>query len=442
MQNTDDTIVARATPPGRGGVGIVRLSGPQSKSIALEITRLKTLTPRHAHLTDFYKDEKPLDHGLCLYFPAPNSYTGDCVVELHAHGGPVIIDALIQGCLTLGARLAQSGEFTQRAFLNGKMDLAQAEAVADLIDATSEKAALAAQNSLSGAFSKKVQSINTQVIELRMYVEAAIDFVEEEIDFLGNHEIKERFVNLERLFNQLMNVVSQGVLLNEGKTIAIIGAPNAGKSSLLNLWSGEEAAIVTDEPGTTRDMIHRVVSLDGVAINLLDTAGLRLSESVVEQEGIARAKALAQKADWLLWVMDAQEGENDYVQKCLEPVMHKTLKIYNKIDLTSMPPGIQNDKAYLSVKSGEGFRDFLNWLKVKFDVEVQEGAFMARRRHLDALTRAQTHLNLAKAYISSKQGELLAEELKYASQCLQEITGKFTPDDLLGKIFSSFCVGK
>lgn len=441
--DAQDTIVARASAPGRGGVGVVRLSGPLAKALADKITKIKLLKPRYAHFAKFFDGESLIDTGLCLYFPAPHSYTGETVVEFQCHGGPVIIDRLIETCLKLGAVFAKPGEFTQRAYLNKKLDLAQAEAVADLIDASSTQAALAAQQSLNGVFSQKVYEMDEKIVHLRMYVEAAIDFAEEEIDFLSGPQVKQQFVEVERLFSELLRRTQQGVMLQEGKTLAIIGAPNAGKSSLLNYWAGEEAAIVTEVAGTTRDMISREVSLDGIRLNLLDTAGLRLTDERIEQEGISRALKAMETAQKILWIIDDSDQDHlDFVQARLEPFGNKLLKIYNKIDISGHPSGIHQNAAYLCAKTGEGFSAFLSWLKHHLGVEHQEGAFMARRRHLDALFRCESHLNKAKVWIKNQTGELLAEELKLASQALQTITGQMTPDELLGKIFSNFCIGK
>lgn len=442
MEAANDTIVALATPPGAGGVAVVRLSGPQSLQIALALTGKTSITPRYAHYCAFKFEGQILDSGLVLYFPGPNSFTGESVVELQGHGGPVIVDAIVSAALKLGARMASPGEFSKRAFLNGKMDLAQAEAIADLIHATTKTAAIAAGQSLQGDFSARVEQINTAITELRMYVEAAIDFAEEEIDFLGNDAIKNRFTQIQRLFEALIKGTKLGVILQEGKQIAIIGAPNAGKSSLLNLWAGEQASIVTDIPGTTRDMVIREVSLKGVKCKLLDTAGLRETDDAVEKEGIARALASIKQADWVIHLQAMNDKPDNVISKALSLAGDKTLTVYNKIDLFHKEPGIIEDCAYISAKTGAGFEAMLDWLARHFNIEVSEGAFIARRRHLDLLERCETHLNGAKAYIATKTGELLAEELRLASLSLQEITGKYTSDDLLGKIFSNFCIGK
>lgn len=443
MEYSVETIVAPATPPGRGGVGIVRVSGPNALFIGETLTQ-KKLKPRYVHATPFKHNENLIDYGVCLYFKAPHSFTGEEVVEFQGHGGPVVIELLLKACVELGARLARPGEFTERAFLNGQMDLTQAEAVADLIDASTQQSAQAAMRSLSGEFSSNIHKLNELVIHLRMYVEAAIDFPEEEIDFLQDGQVKQQLHAIRTCFNDLMTRVQQGVLLKEGIQVALVGAPNAGKSSFLNYWAGEEAAIVTDIPGTTRDLVQRQVSLGGVPIHLVDTAGIRFSNDLVESRGIEKAREVISQADWVLWLIDANHMEDqEPVEECLKPFEHKTFKVYNKIDLVNQPPRVSGHEIYLSVKTGQGFKAFLDWFKHKIHIEVMsEGSFLARRRHLNALEQAQTYFFEAKEYLKTGQGELLAESLKWASASLSEMTGEFTSDDLLGKIFSSFCIGK
>jgi tRNA modification GTPase len=438
MSATSHTIAAPATPPGRGGIAVVRISGPLVKSIAEKILK-KIPEPRHAFFSVFVdENNEAIDEGLALFFPAPNSFTGEDVLELHGHGGPVVVDSLMQRIISLGARLAKPGEFSERAFLNHKMDLTQAEAIADLIDASSQQAARASVRSLQGEFSKKIHALVESVIHLRMYVEAAIDFVEEEIDFLANKQVENK---LTEIISQLENILanaSQGSLLRDGITIVISGEPNVGKSSLLNRLSGKEIAIVTDIPGTTRDVLRSEIQIDGMPVHFIDTAGLRESDDPVEQEGIRRAREEIQNADLVLKVVDAAVEKNS----------EDAIMVRNKIDLTKEKPSLieKNSQTIisLSAKTGEGMDILKNHIKKRVGFQTaSEGIFSARRRHIDALQRAKTFvLHGQKQLREAKAGELLAEDLRQAQLALNEITGEFSSDDLLGKIFGSFCIGK
>jgi tRNA modification GTPase len=444
-----DTIAAVATPPGRGGVGVVRVSGPGVPGLAQAL--LGSLPPpRQARLQVFRDAERrAIDQGLVLYFPAPHSFTGEAVLELQGHGGPVVMDLLLARVLELGARAARPGEFSERAFLNDKLDLAQAEAIADLIDSGTAEAARAALRSLAGEFSERIEALVEGLIELRMYVEATIDFPEEEIDFLGDGEVQRRLADLERTFDTVAAKARQGRLLREGMTLVIAGRPNAGKSSLLNVLAGHDAAIVTAFPGTTRDVLREHIQIDGMPLHVIDTAGLHDSADPVEQEGIRRAWHEIEKADRVLLVVDDTVGLAPADQAILAqlPAELPHTLVYTKIDLTRRPAarqdGPQADIA-LSAHSGAGLELLREHLKacMGYSGEAQDG-FIARRRHLDALARARAHLDRGKTVLlRDRAGELLAEDLRCAQQALGEITGAVTSDDLLGRIFSSFCIGK
>lgn len=444
------TIAAIATPPGRGGVGILRLSGPAVPDIARTwLGRLPSA--RHAQLQAFTNaDGEQIDSGLVLYFPAPHSFTGEHVLELQGHGGPVVMDLLLARALELGARPARPGEFSERAFLNDKLDLAQAEAIADLIDAGTAQAARAAMRSLQGEFSAQVHALVEAVIRLRMYVEAAIDFPEEEVDFLHDGEIQEQLRGLEEQFLQLRAGARQGRLLREGMTVVIAGQPNAGKSSLLNALAGHEAAIVTPIEGTTRDVLREHIQIDGMPLHVIDTAGLRDSADHVEREGIKRTWRAIESADRVLLIVDDQRGMTEAdrtILKRLPQRLPHTL-IHNKIDLSghapSTPTEAIGEHLYLSAQRGDGVETLRAHLKhcMGYTGDGEHG-FTARRRHLDALARAWEHVQRGRQQLEEYQaGELLAEELHEAQQALNEITGAFSSDDLLGKIFSSFCIGK
>lgn len=444
-----DTIAAIATASGQGGVGIVRVSGPLSRGITEKVTG-SCPPPRYAHYGDFVDtDGSILDKGLSLFFPSPNSFTGEDVAEFHAHGGPVVLDLLLNTILAHGARPARAGEFSERAYLNDKIDLAQAEAIADLIAADSEQAARAAMCSLQGVFSTRVHELVEALIQFRIHVESALDFPEEEIDFLADNIIAEKLNAIITSLDDLRASASQGRLLKEGMHVVIAGKPNAGKSSLLNRLAGQESAIVTDIPGTTRDILREHIQIDGLPIHIIDTAGLRDSEDVVEQEGIRRAHEAIEKADRILYMMT---DESDLPDENSLPAGIPLTLIRNKIDLTGEPAAIEETeqgtrvytRIYLSVKTGEGIELLKQHLKKSMGYQQSiEGQFIARRRHLDAIDKAAEHLALAEKHLNQQQaGELLAEECRLAQQELSSLTGEFSSDDLLGRIFSDFCIGK
>jgi tRNA modification GTPase len=459
-----DTIVAMATPRGRGGVGIVRVSGSLVPQIAEQILG-KTPKVRVAeHLTFLDKKREPLDKGIALFFKGPHSFTGEDVLELQGHGGPVIMDVLLQEVITSGARLAQPGEFSLRAFLNNKIDLLQAEAISDLINASTVDAARGAMRSLQGAFSVQVENVVQALIQLRMYVEAAIDFPEEEIDFLKEGSIGEKLDKIIKKIEAVTHKVRQGALMSDGVKVVIAGLPNAGKSSLLNALSGFEAAIVTEIPGTTRDVLREQISIDGLLVQFIDTAGLREEAEIVEKEGIKRALKEISLADHVVWVVDGStlfskdhdnltdEGtvKESLWKECegyISEEIGKTV-LYNKIDKVGLAPKIQKRENYTmvfaSAKTGEGIEIFREHIKeVMGFSKTTEGNFTARRRHLESLLNAQKYLREgARQLHEFKAGELLAEELREAQLALESITGRFTSDDLLGKIFSEFCIGK
>lgn len=441
MISHNDTIVAPATPPGRGGVAIVRLSGPAVPTLTEKILG-KLPTPRYATYTTFYNDTaEAIDEGLALYFPAPHSFTGEHVLELHCHGGPALVNCLIKSILKNGARMARPGEFSERAFLNDKIDLVQAEAIADLINAASEQAVQASFRSLQGEFSKKITLLVEALIQLRIYIEAAIDFAEEEIDFLKDTALLNQLTNIIQQLESIQAAATQGSLLREGITAVIAGKPNVGKSSLLNRLSGKETAIVTDIPGTTRDVLREYILIDGMPMHIIDTAGLRESEDIVEQEGIRRAREEMKQADLVLLVVDATDQHDPGYSK-------NTVLIRNKIDLLDEKPAIRHKKDQtiisLSAKEDKGIDLLKEHIKATVGYQqTSEGTFSARCRHLDALARAKVFLDTALEQLKTKAaGELAAEDLRQAQHALSEITGEFTSDDLLGRIFSSFCIGK
>lgn len=450
-----ETIVAQATAPGRGGIGIVRLAGPLSQSIVKQIIG-SVPTPRQAQYHGFKNSQgETLDLGLVLFFPGPQSFTGDDIVEFHGHGGPVVLNSLVQTILHYGARMARPGEFSERAFLNGKLDLSQAEAIADLIDSSSEQAARSAVRSLEGDFSKRVHHLVEELTELRMYVEAAIDFPDEEVDFLDSEKINKEVTKIVNHLDILRAQAKQGALLREGMHIVIAGKPNAGKSSLLNRLSGRESAIVTDIPGTTRDLLREHILIDGIPLHIIDTAGLRHSEDQVEQEGVRRAWDEIKKADRVLLVMDGTESQETnpkaiWPEFDSEELSEKAITVIrNKIDKTGEASEIKYQKNLciitLSAKQDIGIELLRDHLKhcVGADMAEVEGCFIARQRHLDALSRSRKYLEVGQdQFATSHAGELLAEDLRQAQNSLGEITGVVTPDDLLGKIFSQFCIGK
>ncbi|HEX9803880.1 MAG TPA: tRNA uridine-5-carboxymethylaminomethyl(34) synthesis GTPase MnmE [Gammaproteobacteria bacterium] len=449
MNRTSDTIAAQATPPGRGGVGIVRISGPKAAECATAILG-HCPRPRYAEYLPFSDlAGEVVDEGLALYFPGPNSFTGEDVLELQGHGGPVVMDRLLAIVQQLGVRLARPGEFSERAFLNGKLDLAQAEAIADLIDAGSEQAARSALRSLRGEFSHRVHELVERLTELRIYVESAIDFPEEEIDFLADGEVQRRLDGIRDTLAAVQAAAQQGSLLKEGMTVVLAGLPNAGKSSLLNALAGQESAIVTEIAGTTRDVLREQINLDGMPLHIIDTAGLRESTDAVEQEGIRRAWREIGQADRLLLLVDDGRGVTEEERAILErlPQGLDVTVIRNKCDLSghsaAVAEGELGTEIRLSAKTGEGLELLRRHLEQSIGYQGGgEGSFMARRRHLDALARAETNLQNGDRLLQQGAGELLAEELRLAQQALGEITGEVSSDDLLGRIFSSFCIGK
>lgn len=455
MTPVRETIAAVATAQGRGGVGIVRVSGPLARDLAMALGSREP-KPRHAHYGPFRDaDGEVIDEGLLLFFPGPHSFTGEDVLELQGHGGPVVLDLLLRRCLALGARQARPGEFSERAFLNDKLDLAQAEAIADLIEASSEQAARNALRSLQGEFSRRVHALTEALIQLRIYVEAAIDFPEEEIDFLADGHVLGQLDGVRQRLAAVLREAGQGALLRDGMTVVIAGRPNAGKSSLLNALAGRETAIVTAIAGTTRDVLREHIHVDGMPLHVVDTAGLRQTEDQVERIGVARALEAIDGADRVLLVVDATAAEADdpfalwpeFLERRPDPA--RVTLIRNKADLSGEPAGMQEDAdghvtLSLSARSGDGLSLLRDHLKACMGYEqTAESGFSARRRHLDALQRAQDHLDHGRdQLVAAGAGELLAEDLRHAQQCLGEITGAFSSDDLLGRIFSSFCIGK
>jgi len=442
----EDTIVAAATPPGKGGIGVVRISGPGTAKIATQM--LGDLpTPRHATVAEFRgADGAPIDAGLALYFPTPDSFTGETVLELQGHGGPLVMSLLVDAAVALGARRAQPGEFSKRAFLNGKLDLIQAEAVADLIDSGTARGARAALRSLVGTFSRAVEELQEQLTRLRLHAEAAIDFPEDEIDFLDDTKLQKQIQKCADAIDSLRNETRIGSILRDGFQVVILGKPNAGKSSLLNALSEQDAAIVTEVAGTTRDILRESIDIDGLMVELVDTAGLRDDPDLIEAEGIKRARNALKNADAVLWIQDTtQPAENNNEEDIADNIPLIVLR--NKTDLTGEPPGVQqHDQEILNVsaKTGAGLDALRETIRRVAGYENPgDGAFTARRRHIDALNLAAKHFELGRdALTKNKAGEIFAEELKLAQSALGEITGSFTSDDLLGRIFSEFCIGK
>lgn len=449
---TQTTIAAIATPPGRGGVGVIRLSGPKAYAIAEALCHAPLPQARMAGFRKFYDAAAEImDEGLLLCFPNPHSFTGEDVVELQGHGGPVIQNALLARVLELGATAAKAGEFSMRAFENDKMDLVQAEAIADLIDASSQAAARSAVRSLQGAFSTKVNAVLEKLIHLRLHVEAAIDFPEEEIDFLADGKILNLLEDVQASVTQVQQSARQGQLLREGLQVVIAGKPNAGKSSLLNTLAGVERAIVTDIAGTTRDVLHEKISLNGLPMTLVDTAGLRETGDVVEKEGIRRAIREIEQADLLLLVYDLSQGDNpltlaeQYFAEHLDP--KRLMLIGNKCDLTDQSAQLTDFQGFrqvlVSAQSQMGIDALIEAITAHAGFHPEEDSFIARTRHLDAMKRTQGHLAEAREQLVVYQaGELVAESLRLAQNSLGEITGDFRADDLLGEIFGSFCIGK
>ena len=451
-----DTIVAVATAPGRGGIGIIRISGTQALAIGKAVTDIE-LEPRLASFSGFRNESgEVIDQGIALYFPSPASFTGEDVIELQAHGGPVVLDLLLRTCCCHGARQARPGEFSERAYLNDKIDLAQAEAIADLINSNTELAARNANRSLQGAFSQEIDKLVEQVTGLRVYVEAAIDFPEEEIDFIKDGQVKARLSDIMSRLSAVQKAARQGSLMREGMKLVIAGKPNAGKSSLLNALSGEDTAIVTPIEGTTRDVLREHIEIDGMPLHIVDTAGLRDSADEVEREGIRRAWREMDTADRILLVVDgtkitAEQSQDDAIWPEKNTHLSRDIQVTivrNKCDLSAATPSINviehNTIIELSAKTGEGMNLLRSHLKecMGYD-DSGEGQFSARRRHLLALEKAQASLDQGMSQlVGSGAGELLAEDLRECQSALGEITGVITSDALLGEIFSSFCIGK
>ncbi len=447
-----DTIVAPVTPPGRGAVSILRLSGEQAYDIAKRLG-VGEFTPRVAKYTSFLADDnQPIDIGLCLYFKAPDSFTGEDVIELHGHGGVIVTDSLLKRVLSLGARLAEPGEFAKRAFLNDKLDLTQAEAIADLIDSGSVQAAKLAVRSLQGEFANTINQFKQQLIELRLYIEGAIDFVDEDVDWLERGNVAQRLTQLLATLHLIRQQATQGHCLREGLTLVIAGKPNAGKSSLLNRLSGRDSAIVTDIPGTTRDVLREYIHIEGVPLHIIDTAGLRADPDRIEVEGIKRAHTEISQADHVLWVQDSQQPQK-YADIAATLTIDNNQRlpitiINNKIDLIDEPTFVSQHDDYttigLSAKTGEGIDLLRQHLLAITGYNAQtEGIYLARRRHLTGLSAANQALLNAQVQLQQHAGvELIAEELRQAQLALDNITGVFHSDDLLGEIFSRFCIGK
>ena len=451
-----ETIVALATPPGRGGVAVIRVSGSNIQHIVLQLLGRLPKKRYVEYLSFLSEDGSIIDKGLALYFPAPNSFTGEDVLELQGHGGPVIVDCLIKRVIQLGARLAKPGEFTERAFLHSKIDLVQAEAISDLIDAETEQAARAAMRSLQGDFSHRINQMRDTLIELRAWLEAAIDFVDENIDFLKDSQIVIKLHSILDDIREIKKLAKRGTLLKEGLSLAIVGPPNAGKSSLFNRLTAQESSIVTAFAGTTRDVIREKIQIEGLLLNVVDTAGLRITTNQIEKEGIKRTLAEIAKADLILWVVDdATTLKEDSVfweeqQNFFKNIFNdkRIVIIRNKIDLKQEEPTLDQEKGFdvikLSARTSEGLTLLFNYLKKYVGYNnTSEGSFSARRRHLEALTNTEVVIYNGLMKLKNNQfPELLAEDLLEGQNYLGEITGKFTSNDLLGKIFSNFCIGK
>ena len=447
MIHKSDTICALATAYGQSGIGVIRVTGPLSKSISKKILH-QDLEPRYAYYGSFFdNDNNLIDKGVAIAFPGPNSYTGEDVVEFQGHGGVSVIRKLLETIISLDVRVAEPGEFTKRAFLNGKMDLVQAEAVQDLIQSSSEESALSAVRSLTGEFSEKINQILSELIALRVFVEATIDFSDEEIDFLESHEVSSKLHSLKVTLLNILESANQGAILRDGIHVAIAGKPNAGKSSLLNSLTKQPSAIVTDVAGTTRDVLKETIQIDGMPIHIIDTAGLHNSDNIIEQEGIRRAHTEINNADVVLLVYDASDKSVD-LSILPESVKDKPkIVIKNKIDLTGSKTGIQkiqnNPEISISAKNGDGINIVRKALADFAGLNSNtEGVFLARKRHIIAINETLSFINSAINQLDGGASELVAEDLRQAGMHLGQITGEFSSDDLLGQIFSSFCIGK
>lgn len=447
MIHKSDTICALATAYGQSGIGVIRVTGPLSKSISKKILH-QDLQPRYAYYGSFFdNDNNLIDKGVAIAFPGPNSYTGEDVVEFQGHGGVSVIRKLLATIISLDVRVAEPGEFTKRAFLNGKMDLVQAEAVQDLIQSSSEESALSAVRSLTGEFSEKINQILSELISLRVFVEATIDFSDEEIDFLESHEVSSKLHSLKVTLLNILESANQGAILRDGIHVAIAGKPNAGKSSLLNSLTKQPSAIVTDVAGTTRDVLKETIQIDGMPIHIIDTAGLHNSDNIIEQEGIRRAHTEINNADVVLLVYDASDKSVD-LSILPESVKDKPkIVIKNKIDLTGSKTGIQNiqnnPEISISAKNGDGINIVRKALADFAGLNSNtEGVFLARKRHIIAINETLSFINSAISQLDGGASELVAEDLRQAGMHLGQITGEFSSDDLLGQIFSSFCIGK
>jgi tRNA modification GTPase len=450
LVNNLDTIAAIATPSGAGGIGVVRISGPKASDVAKHLLGVCPENRLASYLSFLDVNGQVIDRGIALFFKSPHSYTGEDVLELQGHGGIAVMQLLLARCIECGARLAKPGEFTERAYLNDKIDLAQAEAVADLINASTSEAAKSAILSLNGYFSNKINDLLKELIDLRMYIEACLDFPEEEIDFITTGKVKEKLLSLKLRMDEVILSAKQGHLLREGLTVVLVGQPNVGKSSLLNQLSGNDQAIVTSIPGTTRDPIKSEIQIDGIPIHVIDTAGLRDTHDEIEKMGIEKTWISIEKANIALFLVDAGKGITDYEKIILNRIPKDVFKVWvhNKIDLLSKKASSEmidgEHHLFISAKNGEGLAQLkttlLKMAGVEFSKDGNQGVFMARQRHLDALNTVSKHLNESMNQLQSP--ELVAEELRQAQTSLASITGEFTPDDLLGEIFSRFCIGK
>ena len=457
MKTDKDPIIARASAAGRGGIGIIRISGSEEnlQQLLKALFKDRRIEPRHAHLLPVRDaQDNIIDQTIVLYFPGPASYTGETVLEIQAHGGPAVMQMIISRCMELGAsmrlRQAQPGEFSRRAFLNGRLDLAQAEAVADLIEASSQAAARAAARSMQGEFSREVLRINGDLLELRAYIEATIDFPEEEVDFIEDGHVNERVEFIAGELEALSKNALRGKVLRDGLTVVLVGAPNVGKSSLMNALAREEVAIVTDIAGTTRDKIDHAVNLDGLTVNLIDTAGVRRTDDKVERIGIERTLQAVESADVVVHLTSADRSDQDNLEETMRFIGPRLrdgvvfLQVKNKMDLSTGTEEIPEDYILISAKTGQGLEDLVGRLKdIAGACDGAQGDFLARTRHLDCIARALDHVNVIRGGVGSRVGlDIAAEELRLAGLALGEIVGQTVADDLLGMIFSKFCIGK